>query len=253
MIYQKPGFFLCLGGAVVLLLSSCAAHITGKLDPDSSGDFFITAALQPRVSALIRSLSAVMGEESPPEFILDGGALAQSMSAAPGIASVSFRNTGPAAIEGPVKISRIGEFLAPAGASGSGAGEGFITFDQALPGSSSGDGGSRCTIRVDRESGPEILSLISPDVSDYLSALMAPIATGELLTKEEYLGLVASLYGKAVADEISRASIRASIEFPGPVTAVRGGTWSGRRAEFDIPLADILVLSPPLVYEVLWK
>jgi hypothetical protein len=169
------------------------------------------------------------------------------MGAAPGIASVSFRNTGPSAIEGPVKISRIGDFLTAAGPSG--AEGGFIVFEQAPPGS----GPSRCVITLDRDSGPELLALISPDVADYLSALMAPIATGEALSKDEYLELAASLYGRALADEIRGAFIRASVRFPGPVSAVRGGTWSGRQAEFTVSLTDLLVLETPLVYEVWWR
>jgi hypothetical protein len=82
---------------------------------------------------------------------------------------------------------------------------------------------------------------------------MAPIATGEALTKAEYLGLVASVYGKAVAEEISRGSIRAIVDFPGPVSAVRGGTSSGKQAVFTVPLPDLLVLEKPLIYEVSWK
>ena len=94
-------------------------------------------------------------------------------------------------------------------------------------------------------------------IGDFLArqavALMAPIATGEALSKTEYLSLVNAVYGKAIADEISQSSIRASIECPGAVRTVRGGTFSGRRADFVIPLLDILVLDTPLYYEVAWN
>ncbi|MDR0451261.1 MAG: hypothetical protein LBH26_08350, partial [Treponema sp.] len=112
--------------------------------------------------------------------------------------------------------------------------------------------GGRLRLSLNRELGPDILSLISPGVTDYLSALMAPIATGEELSQAEYRELVASIYGKPVADEISGASIRASVDFPGRIRSIRGGRSSGRRAEFDIPLLDILVLESPLVYELTW-
>jgi hypothetical protein len=82
---------------------------------------------------------------------------------------------------------------------------------------------------------------------------MAPLATGEVLSRAEYLDLVASVYGRPVADEIAGGRIRASIDFPGPVGAVRGGTFSGKRAEFDIPLLDLLVLEQPLNCEVTWN
>jgi hypothetical protein len=160
------------------------------------------------------------------------------MSAAPGVASASLRNTTPSAVEGQVRVSRIGDFLSAAD------GRGFISFSQGT--------GGRCEINISRENGPVILGLLSPEIADYLNALMAPIATGENLSRAEYLELVASFYNKAISDEIAGSRIRASIEFPGTVSAVRGGTFSGRRANFDIPLADLLVLSTPLSYEVRW-
>jgi hypothetical protein len=225
------------------LLSSCTARIQGRIEADSSGVFTVSAGLEPRIAALIRSLTMAAGQGTPGDLILNGEALAASMAAAPGIASVSFKNTAPAAVEGLVGISRIGDFLSPAGAKGD-----FITFDPALAGKS----GGRLGITLSRETGPGILSLLSPEVSDYLVALMAPIATGEVLSRSEYLSLVASIYGKPAADEISAAEIRASIDFPGAVNSVKGGTWSGKRVEFTIPLPDLLVLETPLHYEVSW-
>jgi hypothetical protein len=172
--------------------------------------------------------------------VLNGQALSQSMSVAPGVESAGLRNTGPAALEGPVKITNIGDFLAPARDKG-----GFITLEESPE-------GGRLRLTLNRDLGPDILSLISPEVTDYLSALIAPIATGEALSKTEYLELVASIYGKPVAAEISGASIRASVDFPGRIRSAPGGTFSGNRAEFDIPLLDVLVLESPLVYEVSW-
>jgi len=238
--------------AFLLLCASCAAQINGSLKGDGQADLQIRAALEPRITALIGGLAAATGGEprplasaagsgaaQPGAAILDGPAIAASMSSAPGVASVSFKNTAPAAIEGPVKIARIGDFLAPGKAS-------FIKFEQNAP-------GGKCTISISLDSGPEILTLISPEISDYLSALMAPLATGEPLTKAEYLMLVGSLYGKGIADEISKATVRASIDFPGPVQSAQGGTFSGNRASFAIPLIDILVLETPLSYEVIWR
>jgi hypothetical protein len=81
---------------------------------------------------------------------------------------------------------------------------------------------------------------------------MAPVALGEYMAAGEYLSLVAMIYGRPLADEIAAARIRASIEFPRAVTSITGGTSAGRRAEFDIPLLDILVLEKPLRYEINW-
>jgi len=235
--------------ALLLLCASCAAQINGSLKGDGQADLQIRAALEPRMTALIGGLAAATGAAQPGAAILDGPAIAASMSSAPGVASVSFKNTAPAAIEGPVKIARIGDFLAPGMAASttvSAKKASFINFEQNAP-------GGKCTVNLSLDSGPEILTLISPEISDYLSALMAPLATGEPLTKTEYLVLVGSLYGRGIADEISKAAIRASIDFPGPIQNAQGGTFSGNRANFVIPLLDILVLETPLSYEVIWR
>jgi hypothetical protein len=228
--------------AVFFLFSSCTARIQGALDTGGGGEFTLSTALEPRMSVLIRSLSKAGGGQASDGPVLDGPAIARSMEKAPGVAAVSLRNTAPAAVEGSVRVSRLADFLAPAG------GGGFISLEQGP-----GGRGGRLTIRLNRESGPEILSLLSPEVSDYLSALMAPLATGEVLGRAEYLDLAASVYGRAVADEIAGGRIRASIDFPGPVGSVRGGVFSGKRADFDLPLLDLLVLEQPLNYEVVWK
>ena len=234
---------------LALFFVSCTAQISGSLKVDGQADLQIYAALEPRMTALIKGLAAASGMVQPGSAngapILDGPAIAASMSSAPGITSVSFKNIAPAAIEGPIQISQITDFLS-GGKKLSVRSANFITFTQ-------GVGGGRCIINIDRYSGPRILGLISPEVGEYLSALMAPLATGESLTKAEYLDLVGSVYGKGIADEIAKAVIRAYIDFPGQVQSAKGGTFSGKRAEFAVPLLDLLVLEKLLVYDVVWK
>ena len=224
----------------LVLCVSCTARIQGSIQNDGQADLHINAALEPRMTMLLTGLAAASGAMEP-GTLLNGPAIAATMATAPGIASISFENTAPAAIEGPVKITKMGEFLANRRTGG------FIRFIQNFP------AGGRCTVNINLKSGPEILALISPDVTVYLEALMAPLATGERLTKKQYLELVGSVYGKAIADEISKAVIRASIDFPGPVTSAKGGSYSGKRVEYTIPLLDLLVLETPLSYEIAWR
>jgi hypothetical protein len=222
-----------------LTFLSCAVRISGPLNADGSAEFNISASLEPRTAALIRGLSAAAGTPaSPNSSVLDGKVITQSMSAAPGINSVFFTNSAPAAIDGQVQISKVDEFLATGGRR-------FVSFERTVT-------GGRCLISISLETGPEILAMLSSEISDYLSALMAPIATGESLKKAEYLDLVSSVYGRAISDEIANSRIRASISFPAAVRSVTGGTASGRQAEFNIPLVDLLVLETILSYEVTW-
>ncbi|MDR2078653.1 MAG: hypothetical protein LBP74_02885 [Treponema sp.] len=232
-------FFL----ALAFFLVSCSARVTGNLRADGSAKLAVRASLEPRMAALIRSLSAASGaREGGP--VLDGPAIGRSMASAPGIASVSFSNVNPATIEGEILISRVDEFLTPPG------NEDRYRFIRYRPAGAASPG--NLVISLDRRSGPQLIALISPEVADYLSTLMAPAATGELLSKAEYLDLVASIYGKGVADEIASARINAVIDFPRPVSAIRGGSFQDSQARFEVPLVDLLVLETPLSYEVTW-
>ena len=227
------------------LFGSCAARINGSLLAGGQADLHINVSLEPRMAALIVRLAGATGQDQAGANVLDGPAISASMQAAPGIGAVSLANTAPAAVAGPVRISQLGDFLA-LGAGSDAANHGFITFEQ-------GPQGGRCLISLSLDTGPAMLALLSEEITDYLSALMAPIATGEVLAKDEYLDLVAMVYSRGIADEIAQSRIRASLDLPGAVQSARGGTFSGRRAEFDVSLLDILVLETPVSYEVTWR
>jgi hypothetical protein len=234
----------CLGLIAILALGvSCSARVQGALHQDGSADLNLQASLEPRMAALIRSLSRLSGSSGLSDQILNAAAIGESMASAPGIKSVALRNRNPTTIEGTISILRVDAFLAVPGNSGN---TNFIRYEQT-------NAGGKLQITLDRNSGPRILTLFSSDVQDYLSALMAPVATGESLSLQEYLALVQSVYGKAVAEEIAAARIQVTIEFPGSISTIQGGRFSENRAEFTIPLGDILVLERPLVYEVYWK
>jgi hypothetical protein len=212
-------------------------RIEGSLAADGSGTLSVNASLEPRMTFLISSFAAAGGQAN--SVILDSSLITQSMSGAPGIASVNFRNTAPAAIEGQVVISMASDFLALTDDS-------FIIYEHSQY-------GGRCVININRDNGPALLDLLSAEIKNYLNVLMAPLATGESMTKTEYLQLVASFFNRLISEEIASSRISASIDFPGVITSVKGGTFSGRRANFDIPLIDLLVLETPVIYEVIWN
>jgi hypothetical protein len=240
---MKIGFFaLIVAAGALFFFPSCSARIEGALSPEGSAEFSLEASLEPRMSALIRSLSRLgspAGAEASPGAILDGPAIARSMSAAPGLSGVSLRNTGPASVAGTAALSRVDAFLAIPGAQGSPR---VVQYDPS----------GRLVITLDKSSGPRMLSLFSPEFTEYLSALMAPVATGIDLPETEYLDLVASVYGRPLAEEIAASRIAALITFPRPISSVRGGSASGAQARFEIPLLKLLVLESPLIYEVVW-
>lgn len=227
--------------SVLAVFASCSARIEGLVTQGGAAEVSVNTSLGRGTVLLIRSLHDFMGEESSAS-VLDGQAIGRSMSAAPGIAGVSLHNTTPSSLEGTISVSALGDFLAT-GSSGTS----FITFTEGTA-----RGTSSIVITLDRNSVPALLPMLSGEVEEYLTALMAPALLGETSTKEEYLSLLTMVYGKDLADEISGANVLASVDVPRPVSAVVGGLASGRRAEFNIPLIDLLVLERPLRYELSW-
>jgi hypothetical protein len=235
-IHKFYGLFLA-----ILPLFSCATRIDGALASNGASQLSVSTSLMPRITSLVRTMAAAGGQQDG--LILDGQAISKSMTdSSSGNVSASFNNTSPSAIDGNLNIRNINRFLF----SLSGNAERFVEFEQ-------GKNGGKCKFYIDLSGGPEILNLISPEIADYLNVLIAPLATGEEMTKTEYLALVSSIFNKAVSDEIAASRIRISIGLPGQVTGATGGTYKGKTAEFDIPLLDILVLETPLTYEVTWK
>jgi len=230
--------FYCLFLAVLPLLS-CAARIDGALDAGGAARLSVSMSMMPKITALVRTLSAAGGRADAP--ILDGPSIAKSLSASSnGDVSASLKNTSPSAVEGEIKMGDINRFLI------AGDARRFIEFEQ-------GKNGGKCKIYIDRENGPIFLNHLSEEIAAYLNVLMAPVATGEEMTKTEYLALITSVFSKAISDEIAASKINVSIGFPGQVTSAAGGTFSGKTAVFAVPLLDILVLETPVTYEVNWK
>jgi hypothetical protein len=198
------------------------------------------------MTALIRTLSRGLGGAAPGGHVIDGPAIARSLAEAPGVSSAALENTGPAAVRGTVRIVNLDKFLAVPGMIPGGAPAGnslLLKYDPA----------GTLLIRLDRETGPLVLSLLSEEVNAYLSALLAPVATGESVTRAEYLDLVATIYGRPIADEIASAVVQISLEAPRTISSIRGGSAQGRQAQFTISLPDLLVLEQPLDYEISWR
>jgi hypothetical protein len=231
--------FVVVAVLLFALFASCSGRITGAVQTNEQGEFIIEAELAPVSARLLASLSpSTVPSAARSAPVLDAGVIARSLQGAPGVAVARMRNGDPESIAGSIGFSKISDFLT--------AGEfRFITWEQ-------GPTSGHAVIAIDRGKGPQMLEMLSQDVADYLSAIMAPIATGEPLSKTEYLALVSGVYGGAIAREIENAEISASINFPGHITTAQGGDFSGSTARFHAKLLDLLVLEQPLVYEVSW-
>ena len=236
-MYTVKNYFFLFFFPFLAVFLSCSARIDGVVMGGGAAEINVRASLGPRTVSLVQSIRGFMGDTRNTPT-LDGGAISRSLSVASGIKSASLKNTGSEALEGTIVISNVGDFLLSEK-------DMFITYSEGLTSSS-------IAVVLDRNSAPLLISRLSPEVEEYLSALMAPVVLGEYMSSGDYLSLIGMVYGRPLADEIAAARINASIEFPRTVTSVSGGSSNGRRVEFDIPLLDILVLEKPLRYEVKW-
>ncbi|MDR2702578.1 MAG: hypothetical protein LBB72_09115 [Spirochaetaceae bacterium] len=230
---------------IFAVLMACSGRISGQLVQDGSGSLQIQAGLEPNMIALVRNLRDASGGQGG--SVLDAATLNRTLQAAPGIASSALRNSGQEKIDGSVRISNIGDLLNTGAAR-------FVSYT-----ASSGAVPGKLTIHLDRSNAPLVLKQLGPEAEYYLALLLAPAATGDVISKAEYLEQVELVYsmikgvdGKALAAEIAASGISVTITLPGTVKSVKGGTYSGREARFNIPLTDILVLEKALDYEITW-
>ena len=236
-VLKKTGWLFSL--ALFMLFSSCVTDISGQVRTGGAAQLTLSTSMGPRTTALISALRMFSGEGANAP-ILDGPTISHSLSLAPGVRSVSLSNTRADTMRGNISISNIGDFLALPNTESR-----FITFTESRE-------ASTIVVNLDRASAPQLISLFSPEITGYLSALMAPVVLGETMSAREYLDLVASIYSRPLANEIAEARIHGILEFPRSITSIQGGTFSGNKAEFDIPLLDILLLEKPLRYELSW-
>ena len=230
--------FLCI------VLSSCSARIDATLRADGSAEARVSASIEARTAALIRNLSGLSGVQAD-RPVLDAAALSASLRASPAVRSAALRNIDDRRVSGILSIGDFRLLASDSAARGSGS-RPFVLVEKV-------EKGGAVHVHLDRTSAGSVLTALSPEIGEYLEALMAPAATGEELTKSEYLSLVSSVYGSSVSAEIASAELELALTLPLPASSVTGGRISGGIAEFTIPLVDLLVLEKPIDLSAVWK
>jgi hypothetical protein len=229
--------FKALCGVLLMSFSSCAARISGALQSNGAGEFSLRTDLQPKMMQLMQSLSRGGGT------VFDGEKVSRSLNQAGGISRAKLVNTAPNVLEGSIGISSVEELLAVPLKNGT-----MLRLISYTHSATSG----KITFTLDRVSGPQILAFLSQDIADYLTTLFAPVASGEKMTKVEYLDEINQWYPGGLADEIKSARITARMKVPGQINRIKGGKSNGSEAVFEAQLLDLLVLEEPLTYEVQW-
>ncbi len=252
--YHKLGLF-ALELSVILLAGSCSAKYDLRLEQEGSAQVSLSATLSPRTVALIAGLSAfAQGGASSTSAsaslrALDAASLSRNLKALNGISLVDLRNTSPNSVSGTFLITDPERILSNAPLSG---GKPVAEITSVFKVERSASGG-RISMDLSPVSAPAFLSALSPEIRDYLEALMAPIATGEKMDSADYLALVALVYGPTIASELRTSVISVTLELPSPAFTVQGGSSKGKQVDFSIPLVDLLTLYKPISLGASWK
>jgi hypothetical protein len=221
--------------SVLLSLSACSVAMVATLRSDQQVDVTFSGTIKPKVASLLHDFGSSNQNKSGP--LISAAEITASLQKVPELAQVVTKDIAQQGLEGRFKVVNP-ETLS----------QRFPFVNQKLETEE-----SSFSLTLNRETAPQLLSLFTAEVRDYLDALMAPIATGENLTKSDYLALVSSVYGKTIAEEIASSKITLEVHVPGTIRSVSGGTGSGAKAFFTIPLVDLLVIEKPLVYRIVWK
>lgn len=110
---------------------------------------------------------------------------------------------------------------------------------------------------------PEILqsavSFMPPETAEYIELLMAPVFTGEALTKEEYEELIDIVYGNTCGSAMKNSSMKISITTPTKVretsisdTSMGSASYKDNQALFSIPFSVLLTKTEPTSFTIIW-
>ena len=201
-----------------LLFMSCTSSVELRANGDGSVNITYDAAFG---SAFIEIMQALSGGGTSPLF--DADEMTAQFRAA-GVNDV--RITSPADTSLGIRLCLPKNGIAPVSQSGC-----ISMSDNAL------------SLALSSEFCAKLYKLLPETMQSYIDLCMAPLFLGEPMSQNEYVDLIASVYGKALADEAARAKIKISFFAPNGEKAVK---------TIECPLVDLLTAAKPLVFSAAW-
>lgn len=109
-------------------------------------------------------------------------------------------------------------------------------------------------ISINPENLNTILSHFPPETRDYIDILMAPVFTGENLTKEEYVQLIKAAYGENLAGELEAGKLNLEIVIPTEIFRVylNGEEQKLKGNKLIIPLTEFLTSKDGFFLKIIW-
>lgn len=105
------------------------------------------------------------------------------------------------------------------------------------------------SLKINPDVFQEIVLSMPEETQYYLDLLMAPVLTNEKISTEEYIDLVATIYGEPLAAEVKVSTVKVELSCPDGMFIKNTKT---NKKEFNIPLAQFLCTSEPKEYSIQW-
>lgn len=116
------------------------------------------------------------------------------------------------------------------------------------------------TVNLNVKTMNNLISLMPPENIAYIDLLFAPIFTGEVMTSDEYIDLIAAMYGQTLATELIDARIDFEISVPGIITQatiepINSNTVviNDKKVLYSLFLHEILSNSKEIKFYIEWK
>ena len=211
---------LCAAGFV---FSSCYGNVTVKVQDNGTADYDISLNIGATAESVIRSVTGQADAE-----ILDRDAVAANLAAL-GCTNIRIDiESKPGRPSDGSNYINI-HFTAP-----------ISSDESAFVASAQNKRGLSINVQPQKIKG--WAQSLPEETKAYVDLLMAPVVEGELMSPEEYTGLVGAVYGKALANEMTDALVRLTIIPPN----------GAKKTEHSIPLTEILTLSRTKTYKASW-
>lgn len=112
-------------------------------------------------------------------------------------------------------------------------------------------------VTISGESIHAAMRVMPQSTNDYLDLLMAPVFSGERMTAGEYVDVIASAYGKTLADELEKSEFTLTVRCPASVASAKIDApatcaTEGNQAVYRIPLASLLAMEKPFTARAAW-
>ena len=194
--------FLCAITIVfsfVILLSGCSTAINASLEKDFSGTIGLHTAVSNTVTSLTSSFFGtnedlgIFDLEQIRSSLEDSGLKVTGLSCPTANSLAVFASTEDFSKILPENNN-------------------FIKFSQ-------NDAVSTMTLLLSPQNIQKVVSLMPDETAIYTDLLVAPVFTGEEMTQEDYIELIAIAYGGQAAAELAASEIKLKFTLPGTITS----------------------------------